>query len=472
MNKTKSLLKDSALARWTALILVSLTMFAGYYFADVLSPLKSMIIENAKLNWSNTGYGMYTSSYSWFNVFLGMLIIGGIILDKSGIRFTGLFFSLLMVIGGSLNYYALTDTFLNGGPGYAFLNSFLTNISPSLKLASFGFALFGVGIEIIGVTASRTIVKWFKGKEMATAMALQVAIARMGMLLVFYSSPRLAGDAHIITRPVAFGILLMIIGFATFLVYTFMDTKFDRQAANLRIKENITVEEEKFKFSDIGKLFTNRSYIYIALLCVLFYSAVFPFMKYAPDLMVNKFGVPAKTAGDIPSLLPLGTMILTPIFGLFLDYKGKSASIMILGSILLIFVHLVFAYGPASQPLAIGLMLILGVAFSLVPAAMWPSVPKIVDERYLGTAYSLIFWVQNWGLWGMPLFIGWLLDKVNPGITEQIRNGVAGAHYNYTIPMLVFAATGILGLVFAFLLKREDKVSGFGLELPNKIKKD
>ncbi|RLD59932.1 MAG: MFS transporter [Bacteroidetes bacterium] len=469
MTENIKFIKDSKVARWTALILVSLTMFAGYYFADVLSPLKTMILENGKLNWSNTGYGMYTSAYSWFNVFFGMLIIGGIILDKSGIRFTGLSFSLLMVVGGLLNYYALTDTFLNGGFGYDFLNSFMTNFSPSLKLASFGFALFGVGIEIIGVTASRTIVKWFKGKEMATAMALQVAIARMGMLLVFYSSPRLASDAHIITRPVAFGILLMIIGFATFLVYNFLDTKFDREAAKLKLQsDKAGEEEEQFKFSDLGRLFTNKSFIYIALLCVLFYSAVFPFMKYASDLMVNKFGVLAKTAGDIPSLLPLGTMILTPVFGLFLDYKGKSASIMILGSILLIFVHLVFAYGPASQPLAIVLMLILGIAFSLVPAAMWPSVPKIVDERYLGTAYSTIFWIQNWGLWGMPLFIGWILDKVNPGVTAQIREGVQGAHYNYTIPMLAFAATGVFGLFFAILLKREDKVSGFGLELPNK----
>jgi predicted MFS family arabinose efflux permease len=367
-----------------------------------------------------------------------------------------------MVLGAFLNYYALTDTFLNGGFGFAFLNSFWTDYNPSVKLAALGYAFFGVGIEILGVTGSRVVVKWFKGKEMAFAMALQVAFGRLGMLWVFWHAPRLAGEEQLVTRPVAFGLIILIVGLLSYLVYSVMDFKLDKQETI-----DLSDEEEAFKLLDVSKLLLNRAFVYISLLCVLFYSAVFPFMKYAAELMVHKFGVAPGTAGDIPSLLPLGTMALTPLIGLFLDFKGKSASIMIWGSILLILVHLGFAFGPSSEFLAIVLMIILGVAFSLVPAAMWPSIPKIVKEQYLGSAYSLIFWIQNWGLMGVPMLIGWSLESSNPGVTEQIKQGIE-VHYDYTLPMFLLAITGILGLVFAFLLKKEDKDKNFGLEAPNK----
>lgn len=555
-------LRDSKTARWIALLLVSLSLLTGYFFADVMSPLKTMLIENGNLGWDNDGYGWFTGSYSWFNVFFLMLIFGGIILDRMGIRFTGAASILVMGGGAFLNYYALTDSFINGGIGYDFLNSFWTAYSPSVKMAALGFAFFGLGVEILGITGSRMVVKWFKGKEMAFAMALQVALSRLGMFWVMFHAPRMAGSEQIVSRPVAFGVVLLSIGLAAFLLHNLMDAKLDKQ-------EKIEIdEEEEFKFKDIGKLISNKAFIYIALLCVLFYSAVFPFLKYASDLMVNKFGVPPETAGDIPSLLPIGTMILTPVFGLFLDYKGKSASIMILGSILLIIVHIGFAFGSSAQMLAIALMLILGIAFSLVPAAMWPAVPKIIPERYLGTAYALIFWVQNWGLMAVPMIIGSTLENVNPGVTDNIKdvavqtdiiaeeqilihadsedigtaqgffadvakaadNVISGKDtqnplsndnlqtiidkasnkeadsisiseelaktqipdkikaeikpalleisvlskkiptYDYKIPMLIFALTGILGLLFAFLLKREDKQKGYGLELPNKVK--
>jgi len=463
-EQIRKTIRDSKTARWVALLLVSFSLLTGYYFADVLSPLKTMLIENGNLGWTNEGYGLYTGAYSWFNVFFFMLIFGGIILDKLGIRFTGTVFLVVMIAGGALNYYALTDTFINHGFGYDFLNSFITSYSPSVKLSALGYALYGMGVEILGITGSRMVVKWFKGKELAFAMGLQVALGRLGMFWVMYQAPRLAGEEHIVSRPVAFGTMLMVFGLAAYLVYNVMDSKLDKEE-----KIDLSDEEEDFKFADAIKLFSNKSFIYITLLCVLFYSAVFPFMKYASDLMVNKFGVAAETAGDIPSLLPIGTMILTPLFGLYLDYKGKSASIMILGSILLIFVHLGFAFGPASQGLAIALMMILGVAFSLVPSAMWPAVPKIVEDKYLGSAYAVIFYVQNIGLWLYPTLIGWVLEKANPGVTEQIKNGIQ-ATYDYTVPMEIFAITGILGLVFAYLLLRDDKTSGFGLELPNKTK--
>ena len=464
MNQIKKTLKDSPTARWIVLVLVSFTMLTGYYFADVMSPIKPMLQRLGAWE-NNSSFGLYYGAYSWFNVFLGMLIIGGIILDKMGIRFTGITFISLMVGGAAINYYALTDTFLNGGFGYEFLDSFLTSYSASAKLAAFGFAIFGVGVEIAGVTVSRVIVKWFMGKELALAMGLQVAIARLGTAGALFFAPRIAGIDEVVTRPVAFGVIVMLAGLLTFIIYTMMDVKIDRE-----VEVEDAEPEEEFKFSDVARLFTNKAFMYIAMLCVLFYGAVFPFLKYAADFMVNKFEVSVVTAGDIPSLLPFGTMVLTPIFGFFLDKKGKGASIMIFGSLLLILVHLGFAFGPGGAEnvwLAYVLIILLGIAFSLVPASMWPSVPKIVNERYLGSAYSVIFFIQNWGLMGIPLLIGWTLDKVNPGVSEQIRNGVEGAALDYTVPMLIFASTGVLGLVFAFLLKIEDKKKGFGLELPN-----
>ncbi len=465
-EKLQQTLRKSPVARWIALLLVSLSLLTGYFFADVMSPLKTMLVENSKLGWDNEGYGWYTGAYSWFNVIFGMLIIGGIILDKMGIRFTGTAFIIVMIAGAGLNYYALTDGFIDHGIGYDFLNGFWTKYSPSVKMSALGYALFGLGVEILGITGSRMVVKWFKGKEMAFAMALQVALSRLGMFWVMYQAPRMAGDEQIVSRPVAFGAVILVFGLAAYLLYVVMDAKLDKEETI-----DLSDEEEEFRLGDVFKLLGNKAFLYIAVLCVLFYSAVFPFMKYAPDLMVNKFGVLAKEAGDIPGLLPIGSMILTPIFGLFLDYKGKSASIMMLGSLLLIAVHFGFAYGPASSALAISLMMLLGVAFSLVPAAMWPAVPKIVKEQYLGSAYALIFYIQNIGLWLYPMIIGSSLESSNPGVTEQIKNGI-DAHYDYTTPMLIFAITGVLGLLFAFLLKREDRIKGYGLELPNKVSDD
>jgi len=240
----------------------------------------------------------------------------------------------------------------------------------------------------------------------------------------------------------------------------FYDLKLDRQ-----IKFQLELDEtEKFKLRDLGQLMTNRSFIFITLLCVTFYSAVFPFVKYAPDLLSNKFGLDSELAGRITSILPFGTILFTPLFGTFTDNRGKSATLMVYGSILLIMVHLMFALTTVTPYIP---MFLLGVAFSLIPAAMWPSVAKIVPEHRLGSAYGLMFSIQNLGLWAFPILIGKVLDISNPNVTpEALEAGTAS--YDYTNPILMLTLLGLFGVLFAFLLKREDKTSGYGLELANK----
>jgi MFS family permease len=451
-------LRESKTARWTALAVVSFTMLCGYYLADVMAPLKPLL-ESQK-GWTSTEYGFFTSAYGWFNVFLLMLIIGGIILDKKGVRFTGMMATSIMVIGTAIKYYAISTHSLD--------DAMLFGWKAQVMVAGLGYAIFGVGVEIAGITVSKIIVKWFKGKEMALAMGLEMATARLGTTLALSTSAPLATAMGDVSAPILLCLIMLCIGMISFFIYTFMDKKLDASI----VKDNIgrvVEEEEEFKLSDIKVIFMNKGWWYIAILCVLFYSAVFPFLKYASDLMVNKFGVKESLAGLIPSLLPIGTIILTPTFGNLYDRKGKGASIMILGAILLIIVHFLFAVPFLNNwIIAILLIVVLGVGFSLVPSAMWPSVPKIIPEKQLGTAYAMIFWVQNWGLMGVPALIGWVLDKWCIITPARVENGIKiPPAYNYTIPMLIFMSLGILALVFAFLLKAEDKKKGYGLQLPN-----
>ncbi len=450
-------LRDSAVARWTALFIVSFTMMCGYFLSDVLSPLVGLL--ESQLSWTRADYGIYTSSYGWFNVFLLMLILGGIILDKLGIRLTGLGATALMVIGTSIKYWAISTNTLEGVT--------ILGLNGQLFWACIGFATFAVGVEVSGITVSKIIVKWFKGKEMATAMGMQVALARVGTALALGFSVPIARATGIIdvSRPLLVALVALCIGLIAFIVYVLMDKKLDESEAT--DMSGVSDSDEEFKISDIGKILNNKGWWYIAILCVLFYSAVFPFLKYATDLMINKFGVDQNIAGLIPMLLPFGNILLTPLFGGIYDRKGKGATIMIIGSLLLIVVHALFSIpGLNNWIIAMILVVLLGVAFSLVPSAMWPSVPKIVPENRLGTAYSLIFWVQNWGLMGVPLLIGWVLEKYC--ITGQtLRDGMLVNTYDYTLPMLIFVTFGVLALIFAFLLKLEDKKKGYGLESPN-----
>ena len=464
MEAIQKSLRDSKAARWTALAIVAFTMLCGYYITDVMAPLKGLLEQ--QLTWNSAEYGFFTSAYGWFNVFLLMLIIGGIILDKKGVRFTGVMAACIMVVGAALKFWAVSTHSLDGEMWHILW----FDTKAQVFMAALGFAIFGVGVEVAGITVSKIIVKWFKGYELALAMGLQVAVARLGTALALgIASPIALGLGHV-SKPILLGLVLLCIGLITFIIYTFMDKKLD--ASEAAIAGASGKKEESFKISDILHIIGNRGWWYLAILCVLFYSAVFPFLKYAADLMTMKFGVSEKAAGLIPAILPFGTILLTPLFGGIYDKKGKGATIMIIGAVLLIFVHAMFSIPFLDHWLiAIVLVILLGIAFSLVPSAMWPSVPKIIPDRYLGTSFSLIFWVQNWGLMGVPALIGWVLQKYC--ITGYVmKEGVEVATYNYTLPMMIFTGFGILGLIFALLLKAESNRKGYGLEDPNIVKQD
>jgi MFS family permease len=457
METVTNTLRDSKVARWTALAVVSFTMLCGYYLTDVMAPLKPMLEK--ELLWNSAEYGFFTSAYGWFNVFLLMLILGGVILDKMGVRFTGKMATIVMVIGTAIKYWAISTHSLDTVQ--------ILGMKGQVVIAALGFAIFGVGVEVAGITVSKIIVKWFKGKELALAMGLEMATARMGTALALSTSVPLAIAFGGVSAPILVCLIMLCIGMIAFFIYTFKDKKLDESVAAEADRTGISENEESFRFADILTIITNKGWWYIAILCVLFYSSVFPFLKYASDLMVNKFGVDPEFAGSIPALLPFGTILLTPLFGNLYDRKGKGANIMILGSILLIIVHALFSIPFLKQtPVAIFLIVILGIGFSLVPSAMWPSVPKIIPEKQLGTAYALIFWVQNWGLMGVPALIGWVLNKYCITGTRLV-DGVQVSNYDYTIPMIIFTGFGVLALIFALLLKAEDKKKGYGLQLPN-----
>ena len=462
----KTSLRESKAARWMALGIVSFTMLFGYFMCDVAAPLKPLLQTN--LGWDSVSYGLFTSAYGWFNVFLLMLFLGGLILDKLGMRFTGLLSTGLMVVGAAIKYWAIN----NGDLQFASWQFLWWTANLQVWMASLGFAIFGVGVEVACITITKIIVKWFHGKELALAMGLQVAVARIGTLMAMLFSYRIAAHFDSVATPILLGLALLSIGLLAYFAYIVMDVKLDRSEPDAVLAS----EEDPFRLADIGVIFKSSGFWLIAILCVLFYSAVFPFLKYAPDLMVNKFNINDITifginlkSGDIPALLPMGTLILTPLFGNLYDRVGKGATIMIVGALLLVIVHGIFSI-PAlnSVWIALTLCILLGVAFSLVPSALWPAVPKIIPTKQLGTAYALIFWIQNWGLMGVPLLIGWALDKYCI-VGQRVVDGGTQNIYDYTIPMLIFTAIGVIALIVAFLLKREDKRKNYGLELPNTI---
>lgn len=460
-------LSDSKLWRWTALILLASAMFFAYIFVDILSPLQEFL--QTQRGWDPVAYGHYAGSEPFLNVFVFFLIFAGIILDKMGVRFTAVLSGMVMVVGAGINYYAVSDFFVGSSLETFFTNTlnlpqtwwnvtpFYAGMPASAKLSAIGFMIFGCGAEMAGITVSRGIVKWFKGKEMALAMGIEMAIARVGVAVVVVASPALAAIKPIsVSRPVAFELVLLCIGLICFIVYGFMDKKLDAQG----------VEEEKddpFKVSDISKILSLKVFWLVALLCVLYYSAIFPFQKYAINMLQCNLHFSAADAGLVFFVFPLGAAAVTPVLGNYLDHKGKGASMLILGAILMIVCHLVFAFVvPATQSVVITLtaVIVLGISFSLVPAALWPSVPKLIDEKLIGSAYALIFWIQNIGLYAFPMIIGSVLSASNPGITDPLQ-------YNYTIPMCVFASLGVMALFLGFALKALDKKKGYGLEAPN-----
>ena len=442
MEQIQLTLKDKAWARWTVLILVASMMFFAYMFVDVMSPLATLL--NDAYGWDKGDFGTYAAGEYLLNVF-GFLILAGIILDKMGSRFTGLLSAVLMVLGAGIKFSGIY--FVDYTNSVAWLNSWWTDMPGSAKIAMFGFMIFGCGCEMAGTTVSKILAKWFKGKEMALAMGLEMAIARLGVFAVMWIAPLLsnrfavAGQGSVIA-PFAFCACLLVVGLLNFFVFTLMDRKYDNQLVAIGEATAEHDSEDEFHLSDLGKIFTSKMFWLVALLCVLYYSAIFPFQRFAPNSRLFSF-------------FPILAMVLTPFLGAFLDFRGKGASMLMLGAVIMVVCHLCFAFllpVVPSKVLAVSLIAVLGVSFSLVPAALWPSVPKIIDEKILGSAYCLIFWVQNIGLCLVPMLIGSLREATG----------------SYLVPMIVFSSFGVIAFLLAILLKAEDRKKGYGLELPNK----
>ncbi len=450
METLKKTMAEKAWLRWLVLLLVGFVLSTNYYFYDAFSTLKQQLLREFDL--SNTDYGLFVSFYSIPNTFLLMAVIGGIILDKLGIRRTGFLFVFFMAFGAMLTAYGASDTYREGGMFYGLMSSFLPNYSPELKMMLLGRFFFGLGAETSIVVISKVLVKWFKGKDLALAFGLKVGFGRLGTFLALRLSPVLAEDK--LNIAIWFAAILVMIGLLVFCIYMLMDLAYDKQQkASQEIKE-ATEKEEGFRIRDILKLLTNRSYIFIALLCVTFYSAVFPFLAFAPDFFANKFGLSAVESGEIASYLPLATLIFTPLFGFLIDRYGRSATAMIFGSLVLLAVHSIFAFTHISPVVP---MLMLGLAFSLVPAAMWPSTVRLVEEKQIGTAYGLMYSIQNLGLWAFPLLAGYILDISNDGKTSNL---------DYTSTLMMFAGLSMLGFLFALMLKFDDTRHGKGIDLP------
>lgn len=477
-NQLQQYLNDKSWARWTALALIASMMFFAYMFVDALAPIKSLL--EPQFSWNSATYGTYRASEYIINV-CGFLIVAGFILDKMGVRFTGVLSASLMFVGACIKLYGISSWFSGTGLE-TWLNTWWISMPASAKMAAFGFMIFGVGCEMAGTTVSKAIAKWFKGKEMALAMGLEMALARIGVFAIFSISPMIAEKFGSAVTPVAFCTILLLIGLINYSIFCVMDVKLDRQ---LGVNGEEESSEEEFKLSDVTKIFSSKVFWIVALLCVLYYSAIFPFQAYGAEMLqCNLEGISPSQASNIFRWFPIGAAVITVFLGNFLDRKGRGATMLIWGALLLICCHLVFAFllpATHSKLLAYVTIVVLGISFALVPASLWPSVPKIIDERVLGSAYCLIFWVQNIGLCLVPMLIGYVLDsvnKTNPRVIEALGEiesqkamGVEDPSvfipYDYTVPMVIFAGFGVLALIFAFVLLAMDKKHHYGLELPN-----
>ncbi|MBO4658802.1 MAG: MFS transporter [Prevotella sp.] len=439
-------------------------MMMGYVFWDIVSPLSTTLkapVSEGGMGWTAEEYGFYAGSYSIFNIFLLMLFWGGIILDKCGIRFTGLLATGMMFGGALVNYYAVTSILPAGQVDMPFTLFGLipSSMKSQVLVASLGFGVFGVGCDITGITVSKIVTKWFTGHELASAMGIQVAMARLGTASAISLSPVIA-NAYGLSAPILVGAALLLSGLIMFVVYLIMDsresrTSSDSHASSLSSTAN---SDDTFTLKDFLRILSNPGFWLIAVLCVLFYSSLRPFLKFASDLLVNKYGIDTVTAGWIVSILPYGTIILTPLFGMVYDRLGRGSLLMLIGCIIVTFCHVCLAL-PVMQHtwFASAMMLLYGVSFSLVPSAMWPSVPKIVPLKQLGTAYSIIYFVQNIGLMLVPMLVGHVI-----GIHTD-----ASGHVDFTVPMVVFALLGLGAVAIALVLMAVDKRKGYGLSEAN-----
>ncbi len=463
-------ISDSPAARWTALLIVAFTMMMGYFITDVMSPLEDMLetsVSEGGFGWSSTEYGFFSGSYGFINVYLLMLFFGGLILDKMGVRFTGLLACTLMVAGVFVKYYALefispeNTTFVN----IPLLGLSDVNVKNQVLIAALGFSIFGVGCEICGITVTKIIAKWFTGHGMALAMGIQVGLARLGTAAALGASAPVAHAFKNVASPVLLGAVFLCIGMLAFIVYCVMDKKLDaseKTYSEQSVSDATSSEDESFHFGDLKAIFTNPGFWLIVLLCLLFYSGVFPFLKFATKLMISKYHISPELAGTIPMLIPFGTIFLTPLFGIVYDRIGKGATLMIIGSFMLTIVHVMFALPILNNiTIAIILMILLGIAFSLVPSALWPSVPKIIPMKLLGSAYAIIFYIQNIGLSMVPILIGKVLDDnsvIAPDGTKSL---------DFTDAMLIFAGFGIAAILLSLGLLLLDKQKHYGLQNAN-----
>ena len=446
-------LNESAAARWTVLMIVAFTMMTGYIVAKQMSPLQYLLESPASeggLGWSSSEFGLFAGSRGFFNVFFLMLFVGGIILDRTGVRFAGVLSCILMLVGAGIDLWAIS--WLSPVPtvevNLPLIGMEGTVIKQQVLVASLGFAIFGIGYELCGITVSKVIVKWFSGKEMALAMGIQVALARLGTAVALAGSPALAHWKGLST-PIMVGVTCVGIGLIAYLAYCVMDAKLDRQGSI----EPETEEDEKFHFKDLLSTIKSSGFWGITILCLLYYSALYPFLDFATKLMIAKYGVDPKLAGLIPAILPFTSIVLTPLFGAMYDRIGRGASIMIVGTIMLTLVLMVFALPMNASWIAVAAILVLGVAFSLLPSVLWPAVPKIVPMKQLGTAYSIIYYIQNIGLMLIPVVIGRVLE----------RNTV-GDHVDYTSAMWIFTGIGVAAIAVAFTLLWLDRKHNYGLE--------
>ena len=445
MNKRKA-----AASCWAALACLVVPMFASYFFDDMFSSLSQLFRnpELLELGWDSADYGFYAGGYSFLCVW-GGLIVCGMLLDKWGVRVTGSIFVGMMTAGAALVTFAITS-----------------GMAPktSLTVAYAGCMLFGLGSEIAGVGVTRSIAKWFKGRNMAFAMGLQLAIARLGTALALILSPMLVkakAEGEIYTlletaKPAFFGLALLLLGTVLWAVFVMMDARFDAQNGLTDRKER--KEEDEFKFSDIFKVLSNKHFIMSALLCVFFYCSIISFKKFATSILIPRFDLPAESASLMVSLIPFSTVIFAPLFGSLVDKVGKGTRWMIAGSVLVLIAHIIIAFAPEGvSGFGYAGIAILGVGYSIVPAALWPTVSKIVPEKNLGTAYSLIYWIQNMGMLLVPIAVGFIFRNTESG-------KLAALHSEY-----VFLALCVLAIAVSLLYARSsDRNPDLGLDRANR----
>ena len=452
MTELRKKINDSAVVRWVVLVIVATAMMMGYFLNDIMSPLETLLempVEEGGLGWTSTDYGFFSGSSGLINVFLLMLFFSGLILDKMGVRFTGVLACSLMLIGVGLKYYAVTAPLA----GETFNFNVLwwdVHLPMSAAIASLGFAIFGVGYEMCGITVSKAMVRWFTGHELALAMGIQLSMARLGTAAALSVSAPIARYFSL-SAPLLLGLICLLIGLVSFLVFCVLDIRLDKDEIIVNYQSSIVNQDEQFHLSDIGLILKSPGFWLITLFVVLIYSAVSPFLKFATRLMIEKFAVAPDIAGFFTSIVPFGTILMTPLFGSVYDKYGRGVTLIIIGTGIITLVHFGFSLPIHASTFAILLMVLLSIGFSLTPAALWPIVPKIMPMKCLGTAYSLIFFIQNFGRAIIPMFVG-KANETDP---------------TYTSGMLIFAGTGLAAVLVAIAMLYLDKKMGYGLEKPN-----